>query len=387
MHDATILPLGTWFHGRYRTLGCIKAGGMGAVYEVEDAVTGRRRALKVMHPDLVGDGDLVARFAREARFPSAIDCDHVVEVFDAGVDGATRIPFLVMELLRGEDLATRAARGPMQVADVLELLAQAATAIDGLHAAGVVHRDIKPDNLFVARRQDGSMRLKVLDFGVAKVFAASGICSTRSLGTPLYMAPEQVQQSPRIGRAMDVYALGHVAFTLLVGEAYFTQEARRSTPLRPLLLEVRAGASEAASTRAAKRGVTLPLAFDAWFARATCRDPERRFRSAAELVASLRAVFASASAAPGGTVAMRREAKPPVQAALPAAGRPPAQPEQVAPAVPEDTVAGPPKHSLRPLLAALALALGAVLAMAAWAYAAPEAAATPAHPRGTAAAP
>src|SRR6185436_6317211 len=130
--------------------------------------------------------------------------------------------FLVMELLKGHDLGGLLEKqGSLGPADVVTLFYQAAHALDRTHAVGVVHRDLKFENLFVTYRDDGSPRLKVLDFGVAKVVAQTSAKTTRSLGTPLYMAPEQIKAAKGIGPRADVYALGHIAYTLLTGEAYW----------------------------------------------------------------------------------------------------------------------------------------------------------------------
>jgi serine/threonine-protein kinase len=300
------LPIGATFHGRYEVLRCIRAGGMGAVYEVLHLETRRRRALKVMLPSLVSDPDLRARFEREATITADIDSEHIVETFDAGVDSATGVPFLVMELLKGDDLATiLEARHRLPADEVATLLHQAALALDRTHAAGIVHRDLKPENLFVARRDDGTPRLKILDFGIAKVVASSSrdAKATRSMGTPLFMSPEQVTGDGSIGPRADLYALGHIAYALLVGEPYWQKEARAIEGIYPLLLRIAQGATDRASERAARRGVTLTPAFDEWFARATAALPSGRFARASELTAALaEALGASLPAAPVGTI-------------------------------------------------------------------------------------
>jgi tRNA A-37 threonylcarbamoyl transferase component Bud32 len=278
------------FAGRYRVVQAIKAGGMGAVYEVLDEVTNARRALKTMLPSVVEDGDMRARFALEARITGDVESDHIVRVFHAGVDDATGMPFLVMELLRGRDLgAELKARGRLPPDEIASYLAQAAGALDRTHAAGIVHRDLKPDNLFVTRRDDGSPCVKILDYGIAKVLAQSNHTSaTQTLGTPAYMSPEQVRGKGGIGPAADVYALGHIAYALLVGEPYWEEEKRSGESLFPLFTAIVAGAPEPPLARALRRrGVELPTGFDAWFARSTALDPGARFPAATEAVAAL----------------------------------------------------------------------------------------------------
>ncbi len=281
------LKPGASFKGRYALLRCIQAGGMGAIYEVRDTVTRRRRALKTMLPNVVEDPDLRARFAEEATVTADIESTHIVEVFDAGVDDETGLPFIVMELLDGKDLgATLEQQGPLAPEDVVVLLQQAALALNRTHAANIVHRDLKPENLFVTRRDDGSPHVKVLDFGIAKVIKGTAK-TTRNIGTPLYMSPEQIRGDAAIGTRADLYAMGHIAFSLLVGEAYWEPESRECSSVFGLFMQVVEGLPEPATIRAQRRGVTLPEAFDAWFDRATAAVPADRFATASELVGAL----------------------------------------------------------------------------------------------------
>jgi serine/threonine-protein kinase len=284
-----LLAPDTLFRGRYRVVRTIKTGGMGSVYEVVDDRTNARRALKVMLPTLVENTDMRARFSLEARVTGDIESDHIVRVHDAGVDEATGTPFIAMDLLRGEDLGSMVKRGgPLPHDEVVTYLTQAATALDKTHAAGIVHRDLKPDNLFVTRRDDGSPCVKILDFGIAKVIAKSQAEGTQALGTPLYMSPEQIRGKGDIGPAADVYALGQIAYTLLVGEGYWEQDKRSSESLFALLLVIVGGMPETALARAERRrGVGLPGGFDAWFARATQPEPADRFPDASAAAAAL----------------------------------------------------------------------------------------------------
>jgi serine/threonine-protein kinase len=195
-----------------------------------------------------------------------------------------------MELLKGEDLsAIVESRGRMPGKEVVTLLFQAALALDKTHAAGIVHRDLKPENMFITYRDDGSPRLKILDFGIAKVVAqnATNAKTTRSMGTPLYMSPEQVSGDGAISPRADLYALGQIAYTLLVGKAYFDEDLAASNGIYPLLLKIAQGMPDPASVRAARAKVKLPKGFDAWFERATARSPSARFKTASELVQAL----------------------------------------------------------------------------------------------------
>ena len=145
----------TFAGGRYRIVRCIARGGMGAVYEAEHLQTKRTRALKVMLPSVVESEEARARFKLEATVVSSVESDHIAEVIDAGVDDDTGMPFIVMELLKGEELAALSHRtGAMAHEDVVVFLKHAAYALERTHAAGIVHRDLKPENLFVTRRDD-----------------------------------------------------------------------------------------------------------------------------------------------------------------------------------------------------------------------------------------
>jgi serine/threonine-protein kinase len=289
------LSPGKIFHGHYEVVRCISTGAMGAVYEVVDQKTHRRRALKVMLPSLVSNAEMRQRFKLEATVTADILSEHIVETFDADVDAETGAPFLVMELLRGEDLANvLAARGKLQASEVVLVLSQAARALDKTHAAGVVHRDLKPENLFITQRDDGSPRIKILDFGIAKVAAAGNAQNAKqtiNLGTPPYMSPEQIMGEGTIDHRADIYALAHIAYALLVGEPYWLEDSRSCESLYNLLLRIVEGAKEPPTQRARRYGVTLPPAFDPWFARATSVLPAMRFDRASDLVLELAAVL------------------------------------------------------------------------------------------------
>ncbi|WP_437643713.1 serine/threonine-protein kinase [Sorangium sp. So ce362] len=218
---------GTTLNGRYTLGRLIGKGGMGAVYEADDVALERRVAVKILSPELAHGRSALGRFEREARAASAIRTEHIVRVLDAGVDQETGSPFLVMELLRGEDLAQVLDRlGPLPPGLALRIVAQACIGLQKAHEAGVLHRDIKPANLFLARREeDGGLVVKLLDFGVAKIRPShdprretTGL--TRSgymLGTPRYMSPEQARAIKDIGHRTDVWSLGVVLYRALAG--------------------------------------------------------------------------------------------------------------------------------------------------------------------------
>jgi serine/threonine-protein kinase len=287
-HYETLNPE-TLFHDRYRVVRCINAGGMGAVYEVVDEKTDSRRALKVMLPSLIEDADLRARFELEARVTGKIESDHLARVSDAGVDEATGMPFLVMDLLQGEELGSLLGRRKVLPAgEVVLYLFEAALALDKTHAAGIVHRDLKPENLFITERDDGSPCVKVFDFGIAKVVNRAGARATRAMGTPLYMAPEQMRGDGDLGPAADIYALGHIAYTLLAGEPYWSNEIEIDQSLFATLSTVMLGAQEPPTVRASRRrGVSLPPPFDAWFMKVTAPRPQDRFKRATVAISAL----------------------------------------------------------------------------------------------------
>ncbi|WP_437721040.1 protein kinase domain-containing protein [Sorangium sp. So ce861] len=282
------LAEGSVFAGRYRLGRVIGVGGMGAVYEAVHLETNRRRALKIMHPTLFESPNLRERFQREAKISAEIESEFIVEVFDAGIDEQTRMPFLVMELLRGEDLGQRVERlGRLPPLEVVTYLHQVALALDRTHRAAIVHRDLKPENIFLTQREDGQPHVKILDFGIAKLVAenASAGRATHGVGTPIYMAPEQFDGSP-LSSATDVYALGMVAYTLLVGASYWVEEEKAGN-LLALLTAASRGRPEPASARAAASGAALPPSFDAWFEKATALRAEARFQVATQAVRAL----------------------------------------------------------------------------------------------------
>jgi serine/threonine-protein kinase len=278
-------------HDRYRILRCIETGGMGAVYEVLDERTRHRRALKAMLPLLIEDGAMCARFELEAKITGGVESDHLVNVLDAGVDDGTGIPFIVMDLLRGQSLGALLRQdGPLLGAEVVTYLWQAALALDKTHVAGIVHRDLKPENLFLTSRDDGSPCIKLLDFGIAKLVAQTlpAVDTRPMMGTPFYMSPEQARNDRRIDGRADVYALGHIAYTLLAGEPYWHETFVEHGSPYLLISEVLKGTLEPPSARAARRsGILLPPAFDEWFMRATAVSPDDRFPKALVAVAGL----------------------------------------------------------------------------------------------------
>jgi serine/threonine protein kinase len=267
---------------------------MGAVYEAAHVRTGRRAAVKVMRPDLLESPEMRERFRNETMVTASLDSDHIVGVLDGGIDKGSGSPFLVMELLRGHDLATELAeRSRLAVPDVLTYLGQVARGLDKAHEAGIVHRDLKPENLVLTRRDGGEPCVKIVDFGIAKIVAESlsAAKTTRALGTPVFMAPEQIRGEGTIGPSADVYALAHVAYALLVGAAYWQADFDRLRNVYPLMLAITGGMKEAPTARARASGVELPPAFDGWMRRGAALDPLSRPDGAPRLIEELEEVW------------------------------------------------------------------------------------------------
>ncbi|MEO0606553.1 MAG: serine/threonine-protein kinase, partial [Myxococcota bacterium] len=189
--------IGSTIDGKYLVKNEIGKGGMGSVYEAEHAATGRRVAVKVINSgDLTKDQQVLSRFEREARAAGAIDTQYITQVLDAGLDRDSNLPFMAMEYLEGEDLQRMLKRvGPISPELALRVTAQACLGLRKAHDAKVVHRDIKPHNLFLARRDAGEVIVKLLDFGIAKVKmdqaqSRDGADLTKTgnlLGSPLYV--------------------------------------------------------------------------------------------------------------------------------------------------------------------------------------------------------
>jgi serine/threonine protein kinase len=297
MTDAPTLRPGDLFAGDFEVQHALAKGGMGAVYVVRQRSTRRIRALKTMLPSAFQDDTLRARFVREATVSSRIESDHVVEVISAGVDPATALPWISMDLLAGADLgATLKKRGNLPVGEAAEVFRQLGHALAAAHRAGVVHRDLKPENIFLAEPRTAGVpfTMKVLDFGIAKVLQESltSGTSTEAIGSPLWMSPEQTDTGTRIGPPADVFSLGLLAFRTLTGKVFWraahTAGATYGAVLRELLVEP----IPAASARAAELGAPLlPPGFDGWFARCVNRDATARFADAAQAAPALLAVL------------------------------------------------------------------------------------------------
>ncbi|MFO0609132.1 MAG: serine/threonine-protein kinase [Polyangiales bacterium] len=270
------LPVGSRF-GNYEIVRKLGEGGMGAVFEARRQGLNKRVALKVL--TLGGSPAVAARFVQEARISASLEHPHVADCFDVGeVDG---LPFLALEFLDGETLGARLERGPMGVEEVVDLTLPVCSALATAHQRGVVHRDLKPDNIFLAR-QLGVVVPKVLDFGIAKARNGNepqGLTRTASImGTPGYMSPEQAKDSKNVGPETDQFALGVILWEAVAGRGLFLGES----PLDVLMRVVSDPAPALRSLRA-----DVDPAFDAVVARLLDKDAARRFGSMREVGAAL----------------------------------------------------------------------------------------------------
>jgi serine/threonine-protein kinase len=272
--------------GHFRLLKELGRGGMGTVLLAEHALIQKRVAIKVLHAHLAQDPELVARFLSEARTLTLVQHENVVTLYD--LDTRDGRPYLVMEYLEGQSLASFA-RGPLEPALAVDLLMQVCDALGAAHAHGIVHRDLKPANVFLVPGPQGRQRVKLLDFGIAKLLSRpAGQLTTEAgmlLGTPEFMAPEQCGDGAVDART-DIYAAGVLGYFLVTGQVPFAGRTAaevlighlQRTPVPP---------------HQARPGV--PVALSRVLLRALAKRPEERYASAAEL---REALAASLTAAP-----------------------------------------------------------------------------------------
>lgn len=272
--------LGKTLAGKYRIEERLSEGGMGTVYRGTHVLMDKTVAVKVLRPSLAADEKIVARFSREARAASRISHPHALSVTDFG-EAEDGVVFLVMEYLSGKTLKQIIRQeGPMPLPRAVEILRQVGGALDTAHTEGVVHRDLKSDNIMLLS-SSGPDYAKVLDFGIAKIKERDGdydpglTAPDLVIGTPQYMSPEQCSQSPDIDARCDIYSLGVILYEMLVGHVPFTGES----PTAIMLKHLQQPAPSVSDERS-----DVPPAVARVVARAMEKRPEDRYKTVGELV-------------------------------------------------------------------------------------------------------
>jgi len=273
---------------------------MAVVYRARHTGTDRICALKFIRPALAGQPKTVELFLKEARIAGRIGSHpHIVDVLDSGLDEEREAPFIAMEMLSGDTLSERLEKqGPIDHPTVCSFFAQLGDALVVAHEAGVVHRDLKPDNIFLTEDRRGDTVLKVMDFGIAKILDVQSQGTATQVGTPVYCAPEQLGKSVRelaaekgitvatgVSPATDVWALGLIALEMLTGvspDVYW-----EINTFADLMVKVALEPRRPPSTRGDDGSGKLPEGFDGWFLRATAHNAAERFQSAGEAVVQL----------------------------------------------------------------------------------------------------
>ncbi len=261
--------------GDFRLAELIGHGGMGEVYRATNTETDDLAAVKVIHAHLAQDSDFVKRFLREAALSSQAHSPHIVEVLDTGSDVGG--PYMAMELLSGIDLAghlsSSSVHGTMPLSELCHVAEQVGAGLDCAAAAGIVHRDIKPQNIFLANGTGAALHCKILDFGVARSVSKGHTLTQGSslLGTPAYMAPEQAQGA-QVDHRVDLHALAAVLYRASTGLPPFAGDTAMA-----VLLKV----TQEMPTPPSEYG--LPKALDSFFAKGLAKRPQDRFQSGAAL--------------------------------------------------------------------------------------------------------
>jgi serine/threonine-protein kinase len=362
---AASVQLGELIAGRYRVEKILGVGAMGTVVSAWDTREDARRAVKVMHPEPMGDASWAERLRREAQIGRELTSEHAVRVLDVGGFDPEERPYLVMELLEGTDLGrVLKARGPLPIADAALFVYQACEAIAEAHAIGVVHRDLKPGNLFLTQRPNGSEIVKVLDFGISKA-AIEGADITPDvtktgelLGSPAYMAPEQIRASSNADPRSDVWALGVILYELLTGRWPFPAKAS---------LEIIAMVLERAPEPPSKHRPDLPPALERVVLGCLEKDVAKRIQSAGELrIALLPFVPQEVADNEEATQVMPSlrprsfRPRPPVDEAPPSVPLPPASTASSASvAMPAPAANAAPRSRLSPRAMGIAIGVGA----------------------------
>jgi serine/threonine-protein kinase len=384
------LDIGDVLAKKYRLERLVGQGGTGVVVAAKHLQLERTVAIKFLRTALASD-EIRLRFEREARAIGQIESDHVVVVFDVGtLEDAS--PYMVMEYLDGRDLARILKEdGPLPCEDAVDCMLQVCEALAEAHAAGIVHRDLKPANLFLTHRDDGGLHLKVVDFGISKILDAKLLAGGPEemtnaftvLGSPRYMAPEQLRNSKDVDGRADLWSVGAVLFQLVTGKHAFEGDSNADASLAVLTRE----------PRLLRHYASAPADLEAIVSKCLTKNVGQRFQTAAELAEALRPLASertresldrmqAAREAPSVNIALNVASVSPASQAPPSGAHPevfaeihprkigghPTMPSafkthssRPPPPAPVTGSEGPPRRSMRPLGLVLGLALVAVV--------------------------
>ena len=321
------LPTGTLV-GEWEIDRKIGEGGMGAVYSATHPILGKRAAIKVIGDELSRDTNAIARFRREAKAVAQLASPHIVDVFGFGelADGRA---YFVMEYLTGESLRERLVRGRVPLDEALDLLDQTIRGLEAAHDAGIVHRDLKPENIFIDRARGAAPVVKLLDFGIVKLPKHDEeVVKTQPglvIGTPAYAAPEQIRAAGAVDHRADIYALGGVAYELILGRPPFTHGT---------IVELIAAHLECAPPQPRSLWPKIPASLDSLLLAMLAKDPAKRptLGHIQDTIEKLRRSAFASSSSVGSLVAPAAAAGPPVVMVplgrKPAAPAPAVQPER-----------------------------------------------------------
>jgi eukaryotic-like serine/threonine-protein kinase len=284
------MTAGAVLAGRYRIERLISRGGMGAVFEATQLGLDRPVAIKMLLPALSLDEKMQERFRREARSAASLRHPNIIQIYDYGISDYG--PYIVMEFVRGQSLRERMRSGPLEIGPAVDLMVQICSALATAHAAGIIHRDVKPDNILIENQVGGAAQAKVLDFGIAKMREAqveeseTNLTGANIIGSPAYMSPEQCQGA-RLDARSDIYSLGILFFEMLTGATPFG----KLTPASMMLHHVNTQPPRPSEVRG-----EISDAMEAVLAQALAKDRESRFDTATEFAAQLRLAFENPSA-------------------------------------------------------------------------------------------
>ncbi len=293
--------------GSYQLETYLGEGSMGRVFQARHARLGRQVALKVLKPEHARDGGFVQRFFQEARTVNQINHEHIVEIFDFVDEGEGGHVYCVMELLRGHGLGALLKQEPLSLARIQRIAVQVCAALGAAHHVGVVHRDIKPDNLFLTQRAGQPDFVKVLDFGVAKHLssegAPTGTLDGTIIGTPAYMSPEQAAGLSVDARS-DIYAVGNIFYEMLCGHPPFQAEAFGQLVVQIITQPPPPLPSHLPS------GEPLPPQLADLVMRCLAKEPEARPQTLAEVTTGLLLMPVQAPSSPEAVAALEASERP-----------------------------------------------------------------------------